>query len=167
MKSLIVGGDGMVGAALTKALIGKSILFDATTRHRWAEHGRRFLDLSDPVVDWSVADYSVVYLVAAVPKFAECESNPLTWLINVDAPIALARVFKTAFKVFVSSDAVEKAGGTAYGRQKAHVEGYMQSIDAAIVRPGRIAPTQADDFAEYLANVGESQNPGLFRWHGH
>jgi hypothetical protein len=104
----------------------------------------------------------VVYLVAAVPKFAECEKNPDTWRVNVDAPIALARLFPSAFKVFVSSDAVEFAGNTAYARQKAHVEGYMQSIDAAIVRPNRIS--DAPKFAEYLIEVGQGRRPGLFRW---
>ncbi len=163
MINLIVGGNGLVGTALRSALERKEIMFDFTSRTLDGTLNQIRLDLMSVPNFWH-CDYDVVYLVAAVPKFAECERDPATWRVNVDAPIAMARLFPKAFKVFISSDAVEFAGNTAYARQKAHVESYMQSIDAAIVRPSRIPPENADMFAEYLIAVGQGRRPGLFRW---
>lgn len=155
----------MVGTALRAALVRREIDFHYTTRRGTGRIEQCYLDLLNPPVVWpSPRQYDVVYLVAAIAKFAECERDPATWVVNVDAPIALARTFNAAFKVFISSDAVEYAGNTAYARQKAHVEAYMQTIDAAIVRPNRIAPEHAGVFAEFLIEVAETRHVGVVRW---
>jgi hypothetical protein len=66
--------------------------------------------------------------------------------------------------VFVSSDYVEW-GNTAYARQKAQVEAVLLGMGAhAIVRPSRITKETANEFAEFLAQVGEIRASGVFHW---
>ena len=66
--------------------------------------------------------------------------------------------------IFISSDAVETCGGTAYARQKAAAEAYMRTINAAIIRPGRIAPERAREFAAFVVDVALSHRSGIHRW---
>lgn len=163
-RALVVGGTGFVGAALVAELHRRGRQVIATSRRPAPlPPGEVFYDLADGQPEQlPVAD--TVYLVAAMPTFAACEGNPLAWRVNVDAPIAIARQFPGAFVVFVSSDAVEWCGATAYARQKAQVEGFMHSRWGAIVRPNRILPQTVGAFAALLADVGESRNSGLHRW---
>jgi dTDP-4-dehydrorhamnose reductase len=144
-------------------LIAKGHEVLATTRHD-DETTRMRLDLLAPIPRLPQVD--VVYLVAACASLIECERNPATWIVNVDAPHAIATRMSAlgAFVVFISSDAVECAGGTAYGRQKAHAEILMQTLGAAIVRPARVQPERLASLVELLARVGEKRRPGVFRW---
>jgi nucleoside-diphosphate-sugar epimerase len=165
---LVIGGTGLVGSALVNELNNFNRVFGYTSRR--GEGPIKFdLETSHPN---SLPDAGVVFLVAAMPGFAVCESNRLTWLINVDAQIALARRFARgsnitpAFVVYVSSEAVEIAGATAYARQKAAVESFIHTIDGAIVRPARIAPDRARDFARFLIKVGDDRRTGVYRWMG-
>jgi dTDP-4-dehydrorhamnose reductase len=163
---LVIGGDGMVGRALRAELTRSGIAFEWTSRRGSSEADIR-LDLLNLPLAWpeGEAAYAAVYIVAAVPKFADCERDPLTWLINADAPITLARLFRKSFVVFISSDVVEYAGNTAYARQKAHAEVYMQAIgNAAVVRPARIAPEHARRFASFLVAIATTRHAGLVRW---
>jgi dTDP-4-dehydrorhamnose reductase len=161
VRHLVIGGTGLVGAALVAELSERNKTFSFTSRRH--NLGIKFnLELNSPA---SLPEADIAYLIAAMPGFAICESNPLTWLVNVDAQIALARAFAgPSFVVYVSSDAVEIAGGTAYARQKAAVEGFIHAVGGAIVRPSRIAPERARDFAGVLIKVGEGRKPGVFRW---
>ena len=133
---LVIGGRGLVGTALVEELKKRDVPFTATTRETF--------DLSKPApnLSWILPKAEFVYLVAAIPKLAYCEQNPAeSWRVNVDMPIAIAKHFRnSAFVTFVSSDAVETCGNTAYGRQKAAAEAFMHTIDAAIVRPSRVPP---------------------------
>ena len=167
---LLIGGDGLVGTALRAEFIARGLDWSASSRREkfsttpeWPQ--RLFLELTEPLPD-SLPFANVVYLSAACPKFADCEGNALSWVVNVDAPIALARHYAAlgTFVVFISSDAVEWCGMTAYGRQKTMVEAFMHTIDAAIMRPSRILPANVSHFASEVVELGLSRKAGVTRW---
>ena len=68
------------------------------------------------------------------------------------------------FVVYVSSDAVEWCGATAYARQKAQVESYIQAIDGAVIRPTRVTPALVGDLARLMVDVGLNRKQGVHRW---
>lgn len=191
---LVIGGNGLIGTALCAELEKRGIDFLATTRReppgplvpRIRPHagwmmpdGKLFFDLSadDPNV---LPPAEVVYLVAAKPGFASCEGTAESWVVNVDAQIAIARRYQVTmlewikkerefsesspFIVYVSSDAVEWCGGTAYARQKAQVESYVQAIDGAIIRPTRVTGETVDSLAALMVDVGIGRKQGVHRW---
>lgn len=156
----------MVGRALRAELTRREIEFDWTSRRRSSDADMH-LNLLNLPLRWPEAPlYQVAYIAAAVPKFADCEGDRATWLVNADAPVRLAKLLQPygIFVVFISSDVVEYAGGTAYARQKAYAEAYLQTTNAAIVRPSRIAPEHARSFADFLFAVGNTRHAGLVRW---
>lgn len=159
---LVIGGRGLIGGALVEKLFHRDLAYSFTSRRKEAAYR---CDLAKLDVD-SLPPASFVYLVAALPRFADCEALRESWIVNVDAPIAIARHYhKGAFVVFMSSDTVEYAGSTAYGRQKAHAEAYMQSIDAAIVRPvGKVMPERAPELAGFLIDIALRRASGVHRW---
>lgn len=162
MSHLVIGGNGLVGTALRTELLRRNVKFEWTTR--WSgQPGALFLDLRRPWIVPSTSP-SVVYLVAAVTSGRACEGNPEAWRINADAPITLAKHFRKAFIVYLSSDAVEWSAPTAYARQKAQAEAFMNTIDAAIVRPAPIRPDTVAGFARWLAEIGTMKAPGIHRW---
>ena len=155
---LVIGGRGLVGTALVKHLLDERLPVIVTTRQQ--------LDLSKrlPAI-LPTGDF--VYLVAAIPKLVYCEQHPAeSWRVNVDAPIALAKYYsrRDTFVTFVSSDAVETCGNTAYGRQKTAAEAFMHTIDAAIVRPSRIPPEKASKLAKFLVDVARWREAGVHHW---
>jgi nucleoside-diphosphate-sugar epimerase len=162
---LVIGGHGLIGTALCNELRTRGLPFQGT--HRF-DPMMIYLDLRDPK-NWPSISVSVVYLVAAIPGFPKCEGNRDSWVVNVDAPIALARHFHhgggatQAFPVFLSSDTVEWSNA-AYPRQKAQVEAYINSIDGAIIRPSKVAPERAGELAKVIVDVGLSRKPGVTRW---
>lgn len=160
---LVIGGYGLIGSALCAELTSRQVPFVATTRRTQQEHAMAFYDLrrSDPA---SLPPASIVYLVAGMPGFATCEGNRLSWRVNVDAAIALARHYRHSFVIFISTDAVEWCGATAYAREKAQVEPIIHAIDGAIVRPAKVTPERAGEFAKALAEVARARKPGVFRW---
>ena len=114
-KHLVIGGRGLVGTALCKALFENRLGYDYTTRHQGPNVGF-YYDLAAGEPSRLVREFpqpEVIYLVAAMTKFQECEGNPFAWYVNVDAPIAIMRHFPNSFRIFVSSDAVEWGGHTA------------------------------------------------------
>jgi len=167
IQHLIIGGRGLIGSALVQELGERKDAwpFLATSRRAsdeddgWLLHR---LGLDDP---HKLPDTKVVYLVAAMPGFAVCEGSVESWLVNVDAQIELARRYRnSAFVVYVSSDAVEWCGGTAYARQKAQVEGFIHAIDGAVVRPTRVPQDKARTLAALLVEVGNGRKQGTHRW---
>jgi dTDP-4-dehydrorhamnose reductase len=157
---LIIGGDGLLGTALLKYLDNKAISAIATSRRR----APNLLDLSKFIPP--LPEANIVYIVAAVPKIIECERDPKTWTINADAPVAIARqcARRGSFVVFVSTDAVQRDSNLAYARQKAYAESYMNTIDAAIVRPSRFTADTVDLLARYLYEIGRDRLVGVHQW---
>jgi dTDP-4-dehydrorhamnose reductase len=163
---LIIGGDGILGTALRGCLDKAGVDAIVTTRRLVTPPWPRsmHLDLSKPIPDLPPAD--VVYIVAAVPQIIVCERDPKTWTINADAPVAIAKQYawRGEFVVFVSSDAVQYAEGFAYARQKAHAEAFMNTINAAIIRPGRFTHETVDGLARLILDVGMYCRAGVHQW---
>ena len=166
---LIIGGRGLIGTALRaelerQFLIGLIGPFVATTRRASdADDGWLLYRLGDDPA--ALPEAETVYLVAAAPGFAACEGSAQSWVVNVDAQIAIARRYRGAgFVVYVSSDAVEWCGATAYARQKAQVESYIQAIDGAVIRPTRVTPALVGDLARLMVDVGLNRKQGVHRW---
>ena len=112
MMQLLIGGNGLIGTAVRREmerryLTGTGPPFRVTTRRESdADDGWILYRLGENPDQLPPA--TVVYLVAAKPGFAACEGSAESWVVNVDAQIAIARRFKRmAFVVYVSSDAVE------------------------------------------------------------
>ena len=167
---LVIGGNGNVGSNLTEELHSRNFDYRVTIRHSNpfflgnAYGDFDFINLP-PTSKWP-KNMDYVYLVAANSKIAECERDPTAWRVNVDAPIEIAQHYSRngSAIIFISSDAVETCSGTAYARQKAAAEAYMRTIDAAIIRPGRIAPERAREFAKFVVDVALSHRSGIHRW---
>lgn len=163
MKTLVVGGDGMIGSAITRELRKKGHDVTPTSRRDPLPEGSMRLNLEDFTY---LPLFEVVYLVAAVHTFQGCEGNASAYRINVDAPCEIARraVKAGGFPVFVSSDCVEWCGGTAYARHKSLVEMVMHTLGGAIIRPSKVTPDRLDSLVELMRRVGEMREPGVYRW---
>jgi len=152
LSSLIIGKNGMLGEALYKRIGGV-----ATTS--------RDFDLRGDPKDLPEAE--LVYIVAAMSKFRDCELNPDSWAINVDGPIRVAHHFKNSFIVYISSEAAEW-GRTAYGIQKAHAELGLLAVCGyerlAIFRPCKIVPSMLNMLCRDLDRIGKERLCGVHRF---
>ncbi len=136
---LVVGSDGMVGAALMRcwASAGRPVL--GTTRRQAADgDGRVKLDLAAGVDQWRCpASVKVAVVCAGVTTLAECKRDPIrTAMINVEGVARLVEklVLQGVFVVYLSTGQVfdgsipacppdnPVAPCTEYGRQKAEAE---------------------------------------------
>ena len=77
MKALIVGGDGIIGSALTKALVSRGDTVCKTTRRSaLAERNATQLDLASFDVDaLRLPEADVAFFCAAITGFAACRTN--------------------------------------------------------------------------------------------
>jgi dTDP-4-dehydrorhamnose reductase len=158
MRHLFIGGGGLVGKAAVQ--VAKDSKLD------WQATYRELLDLSQQPFRSLPTDVDTVYLIAAIRTPSDCDKNPVdTWRVNADAPVALALHYSCtgAFVVYISSDNVEGAGGT-YANQKRFAECHMNMLDAAIIRPGRIHPDRATEFARFMIDIGLKRQAGLYHW---
>lgn len=168
MTALVIGGDGLVGSALSQR---EGMI--ATTR-RPNDVRRPFLDLSEVkhlgsmFFENLVGPVDTVFLVAAITKVVLCEADPeVAWQINADAPVEIALQAKKLGKhvVFLSSDAVAKAPNLVYSRTKAHVESFILASGAGtVVRCERIDPAKVKNLVDLLVGVGETRETKLVRW---
>jgi dTDP-4-dehydrorhamnose reductase len=138
-RTLIVGGDSEIAIAATAHLRASGYAVAATTRRpERVSADRPFLDLSQPIEDWSIPDgTSAAFFFAAVARLNECANNPQTSaLVNVTGTIALADkllarsipiLFLSTDKVFDGTRphvpaATPPCPVSEYGRQKAATE---------------------------------------------
>jgi dTDP-4-dehydrorhamnose reductase len=137
---LIIGVDGVIGAALAQALTAAGHAVCGTSRREHSEGpGKRIrLDLAEPdAADTALPAADVVIFCAAMARFADCREQPeLTRRVNVTAPAAIARRFTEAGSqiVMLSTSAVfngrlphvpadqPRSPVSAYGTQKAEIE---------------------------------------------
>jgi dTDP-4-dehydrorhamnose reductase len=150
---LVVGGDGLIGRALTRRLEGEGRAVLATTRrHGCASRNRPHLELAQDPSAWTPPQpVSVAFLLAAAANQLSCCADPAaSRRINVDHTVALARrlVSLGAFVVFTSTNLVfdgEEARyptcalphpTSEYGRQKAEAEQALLALGprVAVVR---------------------------------
>lgn len=136
---LVVGGDGMIGAALAEAFRAEDWLVYASTRRSDS------VDMKRPFIDLAAAadeppelpDADVTVLAAAVARIGDCEADPEgSRRINVDGTLAVARAMarRGSHVILLSTDKVFDGAlarrrhndatcpQTAYGQQKAAAE---------------------------------------------
>jgi hypothetical protein len=159
MKALVVGGDSQVGKKLaaylgcpaTSRRVGASLSYD--------------LAFSRPQ---SLPKADVIYLVASMTKFRDCEMNPDAYIINVDAQVRIASHFRQAHIVYISSEAAEWPNQTAYGSQKRMAEVSLLAACGydrlCVVRPTKIDPSNIGSLCTYLGHLGDNRSCGAYRW---
>jgi nucleoside-diphosphate-sugar epimerase len=173
---LVIGGRGLIGAAVVAELERRKLHYFFTTRNQGRLWDKEiFLDLEMVSNSYNVKNNylpnldglgDVLYLIAGMPGLYPCEGNATTFRVNADASIALARRYKTSFVVLISSMAVENAGIVNYARAKAHVENYINTIDGAIIRPGpaKVTAETAASLAGVVVHVGMNRISGVTHW---
>ncbi len=173
---LVVGGDGMIGRALTARAgrDGRTVL--ATTRRRKeAGPSRPYLELAQDPASWTLPEpVSVAFLLAAASNQASCCADPaVSRRINVDRTVALARRLagQGAFVVFTSTNLVfdgEKAGyptgaspspTSEYGRQKAEAEQHLLALGpaVAVVRLTKVLSADMPLIGGWIEKLGNGE----------
>ncbi len=143
LSALVVGGDGLIGRALTLQLAASGWMVVSTTRRTTAAPSQVNFDLAQGVSTLSgpgnavPAGGLVVFICAAVTGFAQCANDPEgSRYINVNRTVELGSYFmqQGALVVYLSSNSVfdgtfvdlnEMAATSPvseYGRQKADCE---------------------------------------------
>jgi dTDP-4-dehydrorhamnose reductase len=182
-QTLVVGGTGLIGAALAKhlALSGEHVI--ATSRR--AQPGPPFVafDLAPCSLDvMSRIDADVVFICAGITAMRACEEDPSgTAWVNVEQSTRLARYWidRGAFVIFLSSNTVFRcdeqrpdeisplAPVTQYGMQKAQAERAMLALEGAsdrlaIVRLSKVVSRQQGMAAEFIEALRTSSTCRAF-----
>lgn len=164
---LVVGGDGLIGAALARHLARSGPVLSTTRRHA-AGPMRPFVDLAEASTIPPLPPGATAWLLAAVTNQAACRADPVsTRRINVEHVADLARtlVGGGAFVAFASTNLV--FDGTRpfcpaaaalspigiYGRQKAEAETRLLALgpSVAIVRLSKILTAATPLIAGWIA----------------
>lgn len=154
MDNALVIGDGFIGGPLLLYLRNKGVNAGIV--------GRAEFDLTETTPD---CESEVIYYCAGVTKFVECEQGRESYLVNVDAPVRIARANPESLFVYLSSEAVEIALHTAYGMQKALAESQLLSLpQVAVLRLGRVSQGDLSKVCERLYRIGEKKQTGLSTW---
>lgn len=159
MTELVIGKDGYLGRMLCDWLG-----CEGTSRRTGAQ---LFFDLksSDPR---TLPDADVVYIVAAKTKFRDCEIDDDAWNTNVDGPIRIGDRYRESFIVYISSEAAEWSGHTAYGDHKRFAELGLMSVvpfrNLAVVRPAKVTPDRIEDLCHLLQTIGKDKRFGVHRF---
>ena len=146
-RYLIIGGDGLIGSALTNFLKNSAEEVLSTTRHKSTRDDAIYLDLADEASNWgtlnNIGSFDAVIFCAGITEFDKCEKNKiLTRKVNVENVIKLASILDRNCKhfVYLSSNAVFDGSNkypshndiqspiNEYGRQKAEVENLLLKL---------------------------------------
>lgn len=169
MKHLVIGGSGFIGGGVALQL--------EIASHDCLRWFRQDYDLLRRSGTLPIADF--IYLCAGTKGYANCDKNPReSWTVNVDSQIDIARYYAEPqiitepytgqipphpFIIYISSDAVEFSNSN-YAIQRRHVEAYMNTINAAIIRPGPISEDRSIEFAKLVIDTAIRRKRGLTRW---
>lgn len=169
--ALVVGGDCAIGRELAQRLRADRLSVATTSRRRGegGDDGKiaHFLDLETLQGAEALPACHYLALVAAETKFATCAMSPgRTALINIDAPVALARraVSANARVLYFSSIAVHDGWrdcpaetdmptpNSVYGEQKRSAEQRLLALhgDIAILRPSKVIDRHFPLFRRWL-----------------
>jgi dTDP-4-dehydrorhamnose reductase len=182
-RTLVIGGTGLIGAALVKQLALSGQLVVATSRRAQASTLFLAFDLvSCPLEAMSRVDADVVFICAGITAMRACEADPFcTAWVNVEQSTRLARYWieRGAFVIFLSSNTVFScreqrsdetsplAPVTQYGAQKAQAELAMQAIEGAstrlaIARLSKVVSRQQGMAAEFIEALRTSSTCRAF-----
>lgn len=169
---LIVGGNGLIGSALSAYLqsIGEKVSI-TTRRPALLEPGSTFLDLSN-LTPMRFEGYDNAFLCAGVTNLSVCESDPSnTSKVNVDATLSLAaQLHESGCRViYISSNTVfngqihypdestPDCSIIEYGRQKAEVERKMLMLGSGmvVVRISKICSLNLPVFSSIFRNLSD------------
>ena len=169
-RVLIIGGDGMIGAALARQLGTDGVQVACTTRRAGGDLKLDLATISDAAA--VVDGFDCIVLAAAITGRAACSLDPdKSRRVNVDAPIALARpvLARGGHVVFLSTHAV--LGGAEpflpldapynppdlYAEQKAETEQALLELEGsdgvAIIRPTKVLSAKAGLIREWISAV--------------
>ncbi len=162
-RFLVVGGDGLIGAALARHLEARSDAVYRTTRRASVAERTMRLDLArldrEPETLAALAKlggegHFAAFIAAAMTGFDQCEKDPIgSRRVNVEYTCLLANhlVDAGAFVVFLSSNAIFSGENgppserdapdprTEYGRQKAEAEARLLAAHTSGAGDGRVA----------------------------
>lgn len=129
MTALVVGGDGLIGRALSGELKRRGSRVSTTSR-RSGETSKsvRRLDLGDSDSFTRLGSFSEAYICAAVTRMEECEKYPAsTRRLNVANTVSLARSLIEAgsFVVYLSSNTVFD-GETGFPEENSQINPTME-----------------------------------------
>lgn len=177
-KVLIVGADGVIGAALEEKLIREGYQVTGSTRRmNQLAANRLYLDLEDPNTFSNLEHqkFDTAVICGAVTSLQMCEDRAVfARKINVDGTIALAELLSKAdtHLIFLSTNLVfdgrkphynaeeTKNPVTEYGKQKATVETYLSSLSpsTAIIRLGKVLPHDFPLFMNWYSQLASNKS---------
>jgi len=152
---VIVGGDSVIGRQLSVECAASGVSVMASTRRtEGVGAGRFLLDLTAPRPDEYLPQTGgPVIIAAAMTGYDACQNDPLSAVVNVEAPVLLARAALGAGRrvIFLSTSSVfngdlpfpgeddELTPHAAYSMQKAEAERRLSALpgwlsNGAIVR---------------------------------
>ena len=184
MKALVIGGDGSIGSALTKALLSRGDTVCQTTRRSvLAERNAIQLDLASFDIDaLRLPEADVAFFCAAITSFAACRTNEgLARPVNVTSPALLARRLVAAGTrvVLLSTSAVfdwrsphvrsswPPCPVTVYGKLKAEAETAFSAFGAAasILRLTKVLTTTDSLFNNWIDDLRQERSVTAFSDH--
>lgn len=178
-NALVVGSNGLIGAALLAKLSASGYAATGTTRRVPAASGMIPLDLGTAPASWTIpAGIQIAFLCAGITRIDDCRKDPSSSAhINVDALGTLAEklaaqgtfvVFLSTSQVFSGTEILPSAEtplspATEYGRQKAAAEARILRLGtrAAVVRITKVSETLVPLFSrwEEALRRGEEIHP--------
>ncbi|MHB1446957.1 MAG: sugar nucleotide-binding protein, partial [Acidimicrobiales bacterium] len=173
---LVIGGDSLIGGAVTDRLRARGALVASTTRRPdLCGPNRPLVDLGHPPPRWQLpSEVDAACLCAAVARLSACADDPFgSARVNVAATtdVALRLVAKGAHVVFLSSNQVfdgsrpdvpageSPSPVSEYGRQKVRAERALTGLSGhgggvAILRLSKVVGPRwelLDEWARLLA----------------
>jgi dTDP-4-dehydrorhamnose reductase len=171
---LVVGADGMIGAALTSRLRAAARRVLATSRRPSPGEGVFTLDLGEPLRTWDGPPVSTAYLCAGVTRLDACRRDlDGSARVNVEGAVSLARtlVAQGAYVVYLSTNHVFDGARpyrrpheatcplNEYGRQKAAAEKHILSLgkSAAVLRLTKVLGNRVPLFETWMEALGNGE----------
>jgi dTDP-4-dehydrorhamnose reductase len=154
---LVVGGDSLVGGAVTRAIKNQGKQVFSTTRKRHTLNSERlFLDFEVPESLVIPEDVGSVLIIAAATNYDRCERDPQARIINVELIPRLARsLMEQGLHVtFVSTNSLfggdtpwpsedaPHAPGIPYAQQKSDGERAIREAAAELGTSDRLCVTR-------------------------
>jgi dTDP-4-dehydrorhamnose reductase len=150
---LVIGGDGLVGGGLVRALAGRGhMVLGSTRRADTVGEGRVFLDFEKPDAFRVPEGIGYAFVVAATTNYDRCETDPMARVTNVELiPQTIANLLRQGvFVTFISTNSV--FGGErpwpkendphdariAYARQKSEGEDAVRAFAAELRAEDRL-----------------------------